>query len=107
MLAKWLPDKGLVLEIASGTGEHSAYFAERFPALDWQPSDIHRDALASIQAWRNCAGCANLMPALEIDAAAADWTIEKADIVPSIQMDSIVAKPVKSRKTAVLTSFSI
>ena len=52
VLAEWLPERGLVLEIASGTGEHAAFFAERFPSLDWQPSDIHPDALTSIAAWR-------------------------------------------------------
>ena len=86
VLANWLPHKGLVVEIASGTGEHSAYFARRFPHLNWQPSDIHPDALASIEAWRNSAGCTNLMPPLMIDAAAADWTIEKADALLSINL---------------------
>ena len=47
VLAEWLPPTGLVLEIASGTGEHVVHFAGRFPALDWQPSDIHPYALAS------------------------------------------------------------
>ena len=86
VLANWLPGQGLVLEIASGTGEHSAYFAERFPALDWQPSDIHPDALASIEAWRASAARANMMPPLEIDAQVADWKIKKADAVLSINM---------------------
>ena len=52
VLAEWLPENGLVLEIASGTGEHATFFAERFPVLAWQPSDIHADALSSIAAWR-------------------------------------------------------
>jgi len=86
VLAEWLPQQGLVVELASGTGEHSAYFAERFPELDWQPSDIHPDALASISAWCNQAGRANLMSPLVIDAAAADWTIDRADAVLSINM---------------------
>ena len=30
-LAKLLPERGLVLEIASGTGEHVVYFAKLFP----------------------------------------------------------------------------
>lgn len=33
VLRDWLPTRGLVLEIASGTGEHVVYFAEHFPQL--------------------------------------------------------------------------
>jgi len=43
VLSEWLPPNGIVLEIASGSGEHAIHFAERFPQLDWQPSDIHPD----------------------------------------------------------------
>ena len=68
VLADWLPDSGLVLEIASGTGEHAVFFAERFPALDWQPSDVHPDALSSIAAWREAAALPNLRAPIVIDA---------------------------------------
>ena len=51
-LATLLPCKGLVLEIASGTGEHAVHFAKLFPALTWQPSDPDSIAIASIDAWR-------------------------------------------------------
>ena len=60
VLHEWLPANGVVLELASGTGEHAVYFAERFPALEWQPSDIHPDALSSIRAWQKAAGLRNL-----------------------------------------------
>jgi len=60
VLADWLPASGLVLEVASGSGEHAAYFAERFPDLDWQPSDSDSNALGSIEAWRADSGLANL-----------------------------------------------
>ena len=86
VLAEWLPASGLVLEIASGTGEHAAHFAERFPALQWQPSDIHPDALASIGAWRDSSNLSNLLAPLPIDAAAPDWPIERADALLSINM---------------------
>lgn len=88
VLAKWLPQKGIVVEIASGTGEHSAYFAERFSGLDWQPSDIHPDALDSIAAWRAQAGLGNLLPPLTIDAATPNWPIHHADAVLRINMQS-------------------
>jgi hypothetical protein len=86
VLGKWLPKSGLVLEIASGTGEHAVYFAERFRELEWQPSDVHADALASIAAWREAAELPNLHPPLVIDAASPDWRIEAADAVLSINM---------------------
>lgn len=86
VLRDWLPERGLVLEIASGTGEHSAFFAETFPALDWQPSDVHPDALASIRAWRDTAGLQNLREALELDAGSPDWPIGEADALLSINM---------------------
>ena len=86
VLAEWLPAGGIVLEIASGTGEHAAYFAERFPDLDWQPSDLHPDALASIAAWRDEVGLPNLRSPLALDAAASEWPVERADAVLSINM---------------------
>ena len=86
VLAEWLPSSGLVLEIASGTGEHAAFFAERFPGLDWQPSDVHPDALASIASWRAAAALPNLRAPLVIDAASPDWPIERAEAMLSINM---------------------
>ena len=86
VLAKWLPERGVVLEIASGTGEHGVYFAERFPKIEWQPSDVHPDALASVRAWREAAGLSNLREPVEIDAAAPHWPVDRADAILSINM---------------------
>lgn len=86
VLAVWLPASGLVLEVASGTGEHAVHFARRFPALAWQPSDVNEAALGSIRAWRAEAGLPNLRAPLVIDAATADWPITHADAVISINM---------------------
>jgi len=79
-----LPPAGLVLEIASGSGEHVAYFAEEFPALDWQPSDPDATALASIAAWS--AGLRNVRLPLMIDAAADVWPVAAADALLCINM---------------------
>lgn len=86
VLADWLPDRGLVLEIASGSGEHVLFFARRFPDLDWQPSDIHPGALKSIAAWSGEARLPNIRAPLAIDASSADWPITAADAVLSINM---------------------
>lgn len=86
VLAEWLPETGLVLEVASGTGEHAAFFAERFASLDWQPTDIHPDALSSIDAWREASGLPNFRSPLVLDAASAEWPIDRADAVLSINM---------------------
>jgi hypothetical protein len=86
VLSEWLPSEGLVLELASGSGEHAVYFAERFPQLDWQPSDVDLGALASIGGWREEAGQTNVRAPLIIDAASADWPIDRADAVLSINM---------------------
>jgi SAM-dependent methyltransferase len=86
VLADWLPPAGLVLEIASGTGEHAAYFAERFPELQWQPSDVHPDALGSIAAWRQEIGRANLLRPVMLDAASGGWPVDRADAVLSVNM---------------------
>ena len=89
VLHDWLPKSGLVLEIASGTGEHASFFAERFPQLDWQPSDAHPDALASIRAWQTEAKLENLRAPIEIDATSADWPVARAEAVINFNMAHI------------------
>jgi len=84
VLADALPDAGVVLEVASGSGEHCAFFAERFPGLRWQPSDPEPSALTSIAAW--CAGLDNVAAPVAIDAAAQDWSVERADALLCINM---------------------
>jgi SAM-dependent methyltransferase len=81
-----LPADGLVLEVASGTGEHILHFAREFPDLLWQPSDPDPAALRSIEAWRAESGLANLLPPVALDARAADWPVEAADAMLCINM---------------------
>ncbi|MGV3770108.1 MAG: DUF938 domain-containing protein [Sphingobium phenoxybenzoativorans] len=83
-LAALLPACGTVLEVASGSGEHAAFFAERFPDLTFVPSDPDAAARASIAAW--CAGLANVAPPLAIDAAVGAWPIAVAQAVLCINM---------------------
>ena len=73
-----LPAAGLLLEVASGTGEHCAHLAAALPGLTFQPTDPDADALASIDAW--CGDLPNVRPALALDAAA-EWPVTVADAV--------------------------
>lgn len=86
VLKEWLPASGLVLEIASGTGEHVVHFARRFRGLEWQPSDVHPDALASIQALLEEEPLPNVRAPVLLDAASPAWPIDQAAAVLSINM---------------------
>lgn len=86
VLAEELPQGGLVLEIAAGTGEHAVHFAAAFPVLQWQPTDPDAVALQSIAAWREEAGLPNLRAPLALDAASAQWPLSAADAVVCVNM---------------------
>ena len=86
VLRRVLPAHGTVLEIASGTGEHAVHFAAALPHLTWQPADLDPDALRSISAYRSWAQLPNLLPPLELDAAAPVWPVARADAMVSINM---------------------
>lgn len=81
-----LPETGLVLEIASGSGEHVVYFARAFPGLTFQPSDPEDAALHSIAAWTRATGAANVLPPIMLDAASDPWPVAKADAILCINM---------------------
>jgi SAM-dependent methyltransferase len=86
VLREVLPAEGIVLEIASGTGEHAVYFARLFPDLLWRPSDPDPEALASIEAWRNEAGLQNLLEARRLDVREPVWPIGAADAILCVNM---------------------
>ena len=73
VLESRLPEAGLVLEVASGTGEHAVALGKRFPHLTFQPSDPDPDARASILGWREDSGLDNVLPPLDLDMARPAW----------------------------------
>lgn len=85
-IADVLPDAGLVLEIASGTGQHIEYLAARFPALEWQPSDISRRALSSIEARAIEYGRPNFLRPLRLDVTRQPWPLPRADAILCVNM---------------------
>ena len=81
VLERLLPNHGIALEIASGSGQHAAHFAAALPGWQWQPTDGDASSLASIDAW--CAGLANVRPALALDVMRAPWSgvAERVDLI--------------------------
>ena len=67
VLGAVLPPSGLVLEIASGTGQHAEHFARTLSSLRWQPSDPDVEMLPSLAARVQRAGLPNLEPPLRFD----------------------------------------
>lgn len=76
----------LVLEIASGSGEHVVGFAAAFPGLVWQPSDPDVEMVRSVDAWVEEAGLASVRPALQLDARDWPWPLMHADAIVCINM---------------------
>ena len=81
-----LPPSGLVLEIASGSGEHAVHFARAFPGLMFQPTDPDAAALKSIAAWAEETGLKNIRAPLLLDAASETWPANSADAIVCINM---------------------
>ena len=73
VLRDHMPKSGKAVEIASGTGQHCAAFAEAFPNVHWQPTDVVPERLASIDAWAQTAGTNNLASATSLNVEAPEW----------------------------------
>jgi len=86
VLRRVLPSAGLVLEVASGTGQHAAFYSEHLPSLRWQPTDVSAESLQSIEAWVGDAARDNLLPPLQLDVRWARWPVPEADALICINM---------------------
>lgn len=86
VLRQVLPPEGTVLEIASGTGQHTAYFAAALPSLVWQATDVSPEALSSIGAWLEDASLDNALPPLMLDARLVPWPLDRVDAVLCVNM---------------------
>lgn len=86
VLRRTLPATGLVLEIASGSGEHAVHFAANLPDLVFQPTDPNPEALASIAAWIEAAGTRNVRPPIQLDVCQPFWPIANAAAIVCINM---------------------
>ena len=78
-LDELLPERGTVLELGSGTGEHVVFLARRFPGLTWQPSDPDPEARASVAAWTGELPRPNLLAPLDYDVRLPLWLRRPVD----------------------------
>lgn len=86
VLRMHLPPKGLVVEVASGSGEHVVHFARHLPGLTFQPSDPDEGARASIDSWAAESKLANVRPALDFDVTRQPWPFVNAAAILCINM---------------------
>ena len=81
ILSKYIPENGVLLEIASGSGEHGVFFQESFPSIIWQTSDPELVNRKSIIAWISHQGLSSKMPSpLDIDVEKRPWPITDQNI---------------------------
>ena len=78
VLARVLPATGLVVEVASGTGQHAEHFARAFPGLSWQPTEADAELIDALAARVQRAALPNLLAPIELDVHAASSAISSA-----------------------------
>ena len=90
ILKKTLPNYGSVLEIGSGTGQHSVVFADALPTLKWIPSDANSSNFDSINGWRQLA--INNIPDAPrlIDASNSNWFLDVNDNITALVVINVI-----------------
>jgi SAM-dependent methyltransferase len=73
VLREILPERGVALEIAAGTGQHTAWFAAGLPGWSWQPTDLDSSSLQAIAGWVAAAGIHNVRTPVLLDVRDAPW----------------------------------
>lgn len=76
----YLPDEGLVAEIASGTGQHITQFAQLSPQLQWQPTEPDSDLRASIEKEIRLSGLPNIYQPLSVNV------LSNVDVLPAVKL---------------------
>lgn len=92
VLRRTLPHAGMVLEVASGTGQHAVHFAANLPyPILWQTSEPDAELRRSISAWIEDAALDNVLPPLNLDVTAKHWPIDRVQAVVCINLIHISA----------------
>ncbi|MFC3034541.1 DUF938 domain-containing protein [Pseudoalteromonas fenneropenaei] len=94
-LTPWWQKLRYVLEIGSGTGQHSAYFCQQFANLTWQSSDLPEQH-EGILAWQEASGCRNFLPPLALDLRA-PWPVSSVEAIYTANTLHIVSEALVQR----------
>ncbi|HEX6997860.1 MAG TPA: DUF938 domain-containing protein [Gammaproteobacteria bacterium] len=86
VLERVLPPRGLVLEVASGTGQHVVHFARALPELEWQPTEPDEALRAALERRRAAAALPNVREAVALDVTRRPWPVAQAAAVVCINM---------------------
>lgn len=94
LLTQEAPQTGRALEIASGTGQHIAAFAQALPGLHWQPTDLAEQNMSSIRAYRAASGLENLSDPILMDAARPGWAADHGplDLVTTVNLLHLISR---------------
>lgn len=105
VLRQHFPKTGTALELASGSGQHVAAFAGEFPDVQWQPTDVEPDRLASIEAWSAASGHSNINPPLTLNVADNEWPVppESKDATLTVNLLHLVSEAVANALFAGIT----
>ncbi len=76
-----LPSHGLALEIASGTGQHAAWFLAALPHWNWQATDFDANALPGIGQWLAQRTVTRAPPPVRLDVCDLQWPSQGAEFV--------------------------
>ncbi|HTR49831.1 MAG TPA: DUF938 domain-containing protein [Kofleriaceae bacterium] len=90
-LAKYLPAQGLVVELASGSGERIVQLARTFGQLAWQPTERDPVKVAALVQARDASGLNNVLRPIELDVFLQPWPIAQADAIVAIEYAHTVA----------------
>src|SRR4029078_409207 len=93
ILARVLPSRGLILEVASGTGEHVMHFAEALSGLTWQPSDPDPELRESIALRVREEQRANINGPIDLDVTMLPWPLQTADAAIAINLIHVAPWP--------------
>jgi hypothetical protein len=70
-----LGERGTALEIASGTGQHTVWFAAALPGWTWQPTEFDPDMLPAIAERVAQSEVSNALPPIRLDVTESHWPL--------------------------------